>query len=94
MDQIPSVNPLANFPAQGVPMSGSGQTGPSFKEVLMDGLNQVNQMQVDADRAVEQLFGGGDVLTAVQKADMTFRLMMQVRNKLVQAYQEIRDVRI
>lgn len=99
MDQIPSVNPLANFPAQGVPMSGSGQTGPSFKEVLMDGLNQVNQMQVDADRAVEQLFAGGDVdpaevLTAVQKADMTFRLMMQVRNKLVQAYQEIRDVRI
>ena len=35
-----------------------------------------------------------EVLTAVQKADMSFRLMMQIRNKLVQAYQEIQNVRI
>ena len=56
-------------------------------------------MQQDADHAVEQLFTGGDVdpaevLTAVQKADMSFRLMMQIRNKLVQAYQEIQDIRV
>ncbi len=42
---------------------------------------------------------GGDVnpaevLTAVQKADMSFRMMMQIRNKLVQAYQEMKDIRI
>ena len=56
-------------------------------------------MQADADRAVETLMTGGDanpaeVLSAVQKADLTFRMMMQVRNKLVAAYQEIKEVRI
>ena len=72
---------------------------PSFKEFLMDALNQVNTVQFDAERAVEQLATGGDVnpaevLTAVQKADLSFRMMMQIRNKLVQAYQEIQNIRI
>ena len=34
------------------------------------------------------------VLTTIQKADMSFRMMMQIRNKLVQAYQEIKEIRI
>ena len=72
---------------------------PSFKEFLLDSIDHVNAMQNDADRAVEQLATGGDVnaaevLTAVQKADLSFRMMMQIRNKLVQAYQEIKEIRI
>ena len=56
-------------------------------------------MQQQADQSVESLFTGGDVnpaevLTAVQKADLAFRMMMQVRNKLVQVYQEVRDIQI
>ena len=56
-------------------------------------------MQQQADRAVEQLVTGEDidpaaVLTSIQKADMSFRMMMQIRNKLTQAYQEIKDMRI
>jgi len=35
-----------------------------------------------------------EVLTSVQKADLSFRMMMQIRNKLVQAYQEIKEIRI
>lgn len=70
-----------------------------FKNFLIESLEQVNNMQADADKAVETLMTGGDVnpaevLTAVQKADLTFRMMMQIRNKLVTAYQEIKDVRI
>jgi flagellar hook-basal body complex protein FliE len=56
-------------------------------------------MQQDSNRAVELLASGGDiqaaeVLTSIQKADMTFRLMLQIRDKLMQAYQEINDIRI
>ena len=56
-------------------------------------------MQQDADRAVESLFTGGDVnpaevLTAVQKADMSFKMMLQVRNKMMQAYAEVKDIRV
>ncbi len=77
----------------------SPQSGQPFKNFLLESLEQVNSMQADADQAVEQLMTGADVnpaevLTAVQKADLTFRMMMQVRNKLVQAYQEIKEVRI
>jgi flagellar hook-basal body complex protein FliE len=73
--------------------------GASFKSMLVDSIQQVNSMQVDANKAVESLFTGGssnpaEVLTAVQKADLAFRTMMQVRNKLVQAYQEVKDIRI
>ena len=71
----------------------------SFKDMLVDSIQQVNSMQLDADKAVETLFTGGDVnpaevLTAVQKADLAFRLTMQIRNKLVQAYQEVQNIHI
>lgn len=85
---------------EGLQSVGSAQeAGPSFKEFLLDSLDQVNSMQTDADHAVEQLATGEDVnaaevLTAVQKADLSFRMMMQIRNKLVQAYQEIKEIRI
>ena len=80
-------------------LSHEAQEAPSFKEFLLDSIDHVNAMQNDADKAVEQLATGGDVnaaevLTAVQKADLSFRMMMQIRNKLVQAFQEIKDIRI
>ncbi len=70
-----------------------------FKSFLIESLNQVNSMQQDADRAVQQLVTGGDVnpaevLTTVQKADMSFRLMLQIRNKLVSAFQEVNNIRV
>ena len=78
---------------------GETEGGDSFKNLLVDSLKHVNGMQQQADQAVEALFTGGDVnaaevLTAVQKADMAFRLTMQVRNKLMDVYQEIQQVRI
>ena len=81
------------------PSPGQAQQAPSFKEFLLDSIDHVNAMQNDADRAVEQLATGGDVnaaevLTAVQKADLSFRMMMQIRNKLVEAYREIKEIRI
>jgi flagellar hook-basal body complex protein FliE len=85
------------------PATGAGPTtqaaGGSFQDLLVNSLEQVNSMQMEADQAVETMAGGGDVnpaevLTAVQKADLAFRMTMQIRNKLVQAYQEIQNIRI
>ncbi|MCA9121268.1 MAG: flagellar hook-basal body complex protein FliE [Planctomycetaceae bacterium] len=80
-------------------VNSSQESAPAFKEFLLDALDHVNSMQHDADHAVEQLATGEDVnaaevLTAVQKADLSFRMMMQIRNKLMQAYQEIKEIRI
>jgi len=70
-----------------------------FKNFLMQSIEQVNDMQGQADKAVEALFTGEEVnptevLTAVQKADIAFKMMMQVRNKMMDVYHEVRDVRI
>lgn len=75
------------------------EAGGSFQDALLQAIGEVNQMQQDADQAVEALHTGGDVnpaevLTAVQKADLAFRMMMQVRNKLVEAYQEVKEIRV
>ncbi len=76
-----------------------GGDGGSFKDVLLKSIQDVNSMQQQADKAVETLMTGGDtdpaaVLTAVQKADLAFRMMMQMRNKVMQVYQEVKDIRI
>lgn len=79
---------------------GPGQAGgPSFKDVLMQNLDKVNQLQEDAERAIEDLHAGkrddvDGVLIAKQKADLAFQLLQQVRNKLVDAYEEIRQMRV
>lgn len=99
------MNPIntVNFPAISMPNMGemgkASGNGEDFKNFLLESIGHVNNMQQDADKAVEQLVTGGEanmaeVLTMVQKADMSFRMMMQVRNKLMQAYQEIKDIRV
>jgi flagellar hook-basal body complex protein FliE len=97
-----SINTIGSTSA-GVPMPPSLQKAEagqsSFASYLMDSLSQVNSMQAEANSAVESLATGGEVnpaevLTAVQKADLAFRLTMQIRNKLVAAYQEIQNIRI
>ena len=82
-----------------MPAVGGQPNSSEFKDMLIDSIQQVNSMQLDADQAVETMFTGGDVnpaevLTAVQKADLAFRLTMQMRNKLMEVYQEIKDIRI
>lgn len=99
MDPISSINVSQALPKI---ISATGHDGDdvgSFKDFLLQSIHKVNSMQQQADSAVESMFTGGDataadVLTAVQKADLAFRMMMQVRNKLVQVYQEVRDIRI
>lgn len=76
--------------------AGAGAPGgkASFGEILKDSLAQVNSLQHEADAAIQSLATGGtatlhDTMLAVEKAELSFRLMMQVRNKIVDAYQEI-----
>lgn len=70
-----------------------------FAKVLTNEVQDVNSMQIDANDMVHSLLTGGDVneaevLTAVQKADLAFRMLLQVRNKLVEAYREIQQIQI
>lgn len=78
---------------------GAAEGASSFKEMLLSSIQEVNSMQQAADQAVEELATGGEVnpaevLTAVQKADIAFKLMIQMRNKIVEAYQEVQNIRV
>jgi flagellar hook-basal body complex protein FliE len=99
MSMINNVSIAQNLTMLPSPAIGGQAGGPSFKDMLVDSIQQVNTMQLEADHAVETMFTGGEinpaeVLTAVQKADLAFRLTMQMRNKLMEVYQEIKDIRI
>ncbi len=65
-----------------------------FTGVLQSALNQVSSMQNNAADQVNAVMAGGNadmskVMISVEKADVAFQLMMQVRNKIVSAYQDI-----
>jgi flagellar hook-basal body complex protein FliE len=66
----------------------------NFSDVLKNAVTEVNQVNDGAAAQVNSLIQGGNadmnnVMIAVEKADVSFQLMMQVRNKIVSAYQEI-----
>ena len=72
---------------------------PDFKSVLIDNLQQVNEMEQDATRAVEDLLTGKrddleGVILATEKADSAFRMLQSMRNKVMQAYDEIKQIRV
>lgn len=65
-----------------------------FHNYLKDALTEVNDLQQKADQAIQQLVGEGkgdlqETIVALEQADVSFRLMMQIRNKVLEAYQEI-----
>ena len=68
--------------------------GGSFGQVLRDAINTTNDLQQQSNLEIQRLMAGEtqdlhETMIAVQKADLSFQMMMQVRNKLLQAYQEI-----
>jgi flagellar hook-basal body complex protein FliE len=73
--------------------------GGKFFDMLRQGLDEVNRLQADADQSVAQLYTGktddvSSVLTAVNKAGVAFDLLMEIRNKLVEAYRDVQQMRV
>ncbi len=62
--------------------------GPSFEKLFQNSINEVNKLQLQADQAVRQLASGNqenihETMIAIEKAGISFQLMMQARNKIV-----------
>ena len=81
------------------PAPTAGGEAHPFAEVLKSSLDEVNQLQQKADASITALATGDkaslhDTMIAMEQADVSFRLMMQVRNKIVDAYQEIMRLQV
>ena len=79
--------------------SAAEKSGTGFGEILKDAISTVNELQKTSDLEVQKLMAGESqdlhtTVIAMQKADLSFQMMMQVRNKIVQAYQEIMRTQI
>jgi flagellar hook-basal body complex protein FliE len=99
MNPIASITALPTPPTLPLSEAPAPQDAATFKSFLMESIQEVNSLQQAADQAVEKLVTGGEVnpaevLTAVQKADIAFRMMLQVRNKLVEAYDNVMAIRV
>jgi len=73
--------------------------GRDFKSFLLDSLEKVNRLQSEADAGVQKLLTGetdnvAEVLSATKKAEIAFDLLMEIRNKLMDAYTEVKQIRV
>jgi flagellar hook-basal body complex protein FliE len=98
-------NPIQGFPQGDIGLGGNGaagrQSGASgdteFMNTLRSAMDQVGQLQSEADGKVAQLLTGNgqdvhSAMIAVEKASLAFQMMVQVRNKIVQAYQQVSGI--
>lgn len=81
------------------PIKGVSKQGPGFGDLLQKALESVNAMQHEAGRLEEAVAKGENVnihqaVIAGEKAGLSFKLLMQVRNKMIDAYQEIMRMQV
>lgn len=79
--------------------TGGIPSGKSFADTLTEAIGNVNEMQKTSDKAAQDLATGrtdnvADVMIASEKADIALKLMMQVRNKIIDAYQDIMKMQV
>jgi flagellar hook-basal body complex protein FliE len=101
MDQIKAISiPTPSF-GEGSTVSHApgGARSSGFMDTLQQAISKANDIQLEASNATEALMTGQSqnvhqTMVALQEADVSFQLMMQIRNKLVSAYEEIQRMQI
>ena len=77
----------------------TGTEGPDIKESLKTALQQVNDLQLHSADQVQRLVSGEqvdlhEVMISSEEAAIAFELMLEIRNKLVEAYQELQRMHV
>jgi len=96
---IGPINPKLQVPEIRPPRTQESEKGAGFGAILKDAISTVNELQKQSDQEIQKLMTGESqdlhtTVIAMQKADLSFQMMMQVRNKIVQAYQEIMRMQV
>ena len=81
------------------PQKSDATKGTSFGDLLEKSVEKVNSLQKQADAAIDDLVIGNNkdivqTMIMMEKADVSFRLMMQIRNKIIQAYEEVMRMQV
>lgn len=95
LPQLSPLNPLSGTPKTGLGSAAGGAQGDlAFGDILKQALQEVNQASAQAEGEARNLMTGESAdmhtaMLAVQKADLSFQMMMAVRSKLIDAYREV-----
>lgn len=94
-----SVNPIGPLRPQGLDATRSGQGKIDFGQTLKNVIDQVDQSQQVSTESVKDLLSGktGDIMPVVAsaaKADLSFKLLIGVRNKVIEAYKQTMNMQI
>jgi flagellar hook-basal body complex protein FliE len=93
--------PQAPQPVEPKLPSGSPEqvSGPSFKEYLTQSIGEIQRLQTEADATINKLVAGevtnvSEAMIAIEKANTAFLTMLQVRNKIISAYEQIQRMQV
>jgi len=94
---ITSVGSAASLPLAGT--AGVGSRPGEFQKLFESAVNKVEGMRVNAEQSAERFLSGESeelhqTALATQRAEIAFDLFLQVRNKVVQAYQEVMRMQV
>jgi flagellar hook-basal body complex protein FliE len=97
MSPISSIGNLSSL-IPSIPSTGASQPG-GFQQVLEGAINTVEGLNKNAGTAVQDFLSGKNedlhtTVLATQQAEMAFQLSLQVRNKVVSAYQEVMKMQL
>lgn len=100
------MNPIFNIgPPKEIEISGPAhkppvapKEGPAFQDMFNGFLKDVNEMQLKADESIQKMVSGEvkdvhQVMLAVGEAKVAFNLLLEIRNKTMEAYQEVLRMR-
>lgn len=99
---IKGVNPFDIAPV-GEPQNsnkaqGANNSAESFAKILKESIEKVNEVQADADQTIKDFVAGNknihETMIAVEKAGLSFQMMLQVRNKIITAYEEVMRMQV
>ena len=89
---------VGRVPGMGRPVQPGATPGADFKQELLDQIEAVNRLQQDAEQAKAAGVAGDarveEVMIATAKADTAFKMLLAVRNKLMEAYEDVKNIRV
>ncbi len=97
MSEIKIINELLNRNLENV-QDLKGTPKDSFEKALKEAIKEASQVEQEAQKAIEAFSKGEisihQVVLAMEKADMTLQTLIQVRNKVLTAYEEISRMQV
>jgi len=95
----PEAKVLQEMAKEGLTPTSESSSSTGFGKMLSESIEKVNQYQADSDRAVKELVAGRnknihETMLTMERADTSLKLMMQVRNKVLEAYREIMKMQV